>query len=278
MPTEQAPPFDSLKRLRAHCLRVGFDLDRASPSLVHRMQLLAERSQTLDDATRTASYAERIFDHYDATKPSATFTPLERRTIVLACLFSDVGKTGPVGANEDDRRLIVDMFSVEGVRDEAQPVSRFLRTHFPEDCEERIARFAALGLDPEMSMRQFWNLHSGWTLAVAEEAQLPPEAVAAAATHHLLDNVNPQAIVGDDHRFTRDFGDNRTFDRAEKLVIVLDKYDALRRRGRRTHDQAIEWLRDRVAAHPRFRGDRELETLIADVDEVLKTPDAPAAG
>ncbi len=278
MPAEQAPPVDPLASLRAYCSRVGFDLDRASGSLLERMRLLAERSKTFDDATRTASYAERIFDHYDATKPSAKFTPLERRTVVLACLFSDVGKTGPVGADEADRRLIVDMFSVEGVRDETQPVSRFLRTYFPDDCEKRIARFAALGLDPEMSMRQFWNLHSGWTLAVAEEARLPPEAVAAAATHHLLDDVNPQAIVGDDHRFTRDFGENRTFDRAEKLVIVLDKYDAVRRRGRRTHAEAIEWLRDRVASHPRFRGDRELETLIDDVDVVLKTSDEPAAG
>lgn len=278
MPAEHVSPVDPLECLREHCARVGFDVDRASGALLDRMRLLAEHSETFDDATRTASYAERVFRHYDTTKPSATFTALERRTVVLACLFSDIGKTGPVGAGEDDRRLVVEMFSVEGVRDEAQPVSRFLRTHFPRDGEQRVARFAGLGLDPEMSMREFWNLHSGWTLAVAEDSGLPPEAVVAAATHHLLEDVNPQDIVGDDHRFTRDFGDNRTFDRAEKLVIVLDKYDAVRRRGGRTHEEAIAWLRDRIADNPRFRGDPELETLIADVDVVLTTPDERTDG
>jgi hypothetical protein len=236
------------------------------------MRLLAEKSESLDDAVRMVSYAREVFRHYDANKPAQAFDAGEKRTIVLACLFSDIGKSGPEGADSDGRRLIVEMFAVEGVRDDKMLVSTFFRTYFPADADARIARFAALGLDPSITIRQFWNLHSDWTLAIAEKAGLPPEAVAAAATHHLLDDVNPHAIVGEDNRFTRSFGDNRDFDRAEKLVIVLDKYDAARRRGNRTHEEAIAWLRQRVAANARFRDDAELATLIDDVEAVFSAP------
>ena len=63
--------------------------------------------------------------------------------------------------------------------------------------------------------------------------------IAAAAAHHLLDGVNPEAIVDEDGNYSADFGENKHFHRPEKLVIVLDKYDALRRRGGNSHEQAI---------------------------------------
>jgi hypothetical protein len=267
---EAAATEESVRQLRVQCAAIGFDLDGASSSLVERMRLLAEHSKTFDDARRTASYAERLFRHYETRRPAAEgFSALERQTVVLACLFSDIGKTGPEDADADGRRLIAEAFAVENVDDDTQPVERFLRTFFPADAELRVTRFAALGLDPSMSVRQFWNLHSGWTLAIVEAAGLPLEAVAAAATHHMLEDINPRAIVGEDDRFTRRFGENATFDRAEKLVILLDKYDAARRRGNRTHAEAIAWLRERIARSSRFHDDEDFLQLLADVDEVI---------
>jgi hypothetical protein len=264
-------------RLRRQCAAIGFDLDRAKSSLVERMRLLAEHSDTFEDAMRMSAYAERIFRHYDLTRPAASFSALERQTVVLASIFSDIGKTGPEHADADGRRLVAEAFAVENVRDEAQSFESFLGTYFPADAGERLARFRALGLDPAMSIRQFWNLHSGWTLAVAEAAGLPLEAVAAAASHHLLEDVNPRAIGGDDDRFTRRFGQNARFDRSEKLVILLDKYDAVTRRGSRTHDEAIAWIRDRIAKSPRFRDDQEFIALLEDVSAVLGSEDQEPA-
>src|SRR5690606_30672662 len=130
----------------------------------------------------------------------------ERRIVVLGSLFADIGKTGPARAPERDQRLIVEMFSVEGVHDETQSVTQFMKRYFAADADERLARFAALGLDPESSVRDFWNLHVGWTLEILEGSGVAPEAVAAAATHHLLEDVNPESIVGPDDRYTRAFG------------------------------------------------------------------------
>jgi hypothetical protein len=260
---------DSVEQLRLECAKIGFDLDRAGSSLVERMRLLAECTKTCDDAQRMASYASRVFRHYDLAKPDKAFDPLERQTVVLACFFSDIGKTGPEHADAEARRLIAEAFAVENVPDDKQSVASFLRCYFPGDAEQRIARFAALGVDPAISVREFWNLHSGWTLAIAEAAGLPAEAVAAAATHHLLEEVNPEAIVGDDDAFTRRFGENATFDRAEKLVILLDKYDAVRRRGRHSHEETMAWLRERIGKSARFREDHEFAELMADVEVVL---------
>jgi len=274
MTDEGGATDDAVEGLRARCAALGFALDEAGCSLVERLRLLAEHSKAFDDAMRMASYADRIFRHYDMARPAEAFTAVERQTVALACLFSDIGKTGPADADADARRLVTEVFAVENVRDDAQSVASFLRTYFPADAEQRVARIAALGLDPSMSIRQFWNLHSGWTLEIAERAGVPLEAVAAAATHHLLEDVNPRAIVGEDNRFTRRFGENAAFDRAEKLVIILDKYDAVRRRGGRTHDQAIAWLRDRIAKSPRFRDDEGFLQLLADLDAVLGSSSA----
>jgi hypothetical protein len=261
-------PADLAASLRSTCAEVGFDVDLVDHGILERMHLLAEHTETVSDVKRIAAQARAVFEYVERTRPDDAYDDDERRIVVLGSLFSDLGKTGPRRADSGAQRLIVEMFAVEGVRDDAQPVSRFMRAFFPADAEARLTRFRALGLDPEMSIRAFWNLHTGWTLELLDGSGVAPEAIAAAAAHHLLDDVNPEAVVGEDGRFTREFGENVAFDRAEKLVIVLDKYDALRRRGRLDHGTAIAWLRDRLRKSQQFRDDPEFMTLIDDLDAV----------
>ena len=262
---------DILDRARALCAAVGFDLHSVTPALLARMRLLAERTETVADTERMVARAWDFFRYYQRAKPTQAFSELERRIVVLGCLFSDIGKSGPANADADGQTLITEMFGIEGVRNDKQSVAEFLTAYFPSDAAERVRRFERLGLDSKLTVREFWNLHSAWTLAIAQAGNVPTEVVAAAATHHLLDNVNPDAIVGADRRFRCASGDNTSFDRAEKLIILLDKYDALRRRGRRSHDQAIAWLRARVHENPEFRADEELSRLLGDLDAVFRS-------
>lgn len=150
------------------------------------------------------------------------------------------------------------------------PVTRFFDTYFAADAADRVRGFRALGLDPDMSMREFWNLHSVWTLLILRGDGVPPGAVIAAAAHHLLENINPLAIIAEDLRLKEYFDKSVLFARPEKLVILLDKYDAVRRRGKRSHDEAIAWLRQLIAAHPRVRNDQGFSTLIEGLDAVVK--------
>jgi hypothetical protein len=259
----------AIEQLSATCKEVGFDLDAAKPLLVERLRLLAEHTETVADSQRMVSMARSVFRYHEAKKPGDVFSENGRRIVVLGCLFADIGKTGPGDADEIGQRLIAEMFGVEGVLDETQPVTDFMSRHFPDDAGERVRRFLALGLDPAMSLRAFWNHHSAWTLEILEASGVPPEVIAAAATHHLLEGVNPDSIVAADLSFTRSFGDNAAFDRPEKLIILLDKYDALRRRARMSHERAIAWLEDRVRSQAGFRDDAQFLSLIGDLDGAL---------
>jgi hypothetical protein len=160
------------------------------------------------------------------------------------------------------------MFAVEHVLDERSSVAAFFDGHFSVDASDRVHRFRALDLDPSMTMRAFWDLHSIWSLQILRGDGVPPEAVAAAATHHVLENVNPHAMLAADPRLSKYVGSAATCARPVKLIILLDKYDAARRRGHRTHPEAITWLRDLIARHPRFCQDQGFVTLIAGIDVV----------
>jgi hypothetical protein len=261
-------PKNSFERLRTLCAGVGLDLDRIRPSILARMRLLAERTQTVTDCEHAVRIADDVFRYYDVSKPLRRFTALEKRIVVIGTIFSDIGKSGPAGATLDGQQLVAEMFGVECIMDEGTSVMRFFELYFPTDAAERARRFGGLGLDAAMTMRAFWNLHSAWTLHVLQGDGVPMEAVLAAATHHILENVNPDSLVAADGRFTRHFGEHARFERPEKLVILLDKYDAARRRGCCTHHQAIVSLRETIARNHRFSGDPGFLELIEDLDRV----------
>jgi hypothetical protein len=271
-------PTRSFEQLRTMCADVGFDLDRIRPSILARMRILAETTETVNDCERGVRIANVVFHHYDVSKPLERFTDAEKRIVVIGTLFSDVGKSGPSEANPEQQHLVAEMFAVECVIDETISVARFFESYFPADASDRARRFGASGLDldPAMTMREFWNMHSAWTLHILRGDGVPMEAVPAAATHHLLENVNPDSLVADDGRFTKYFGKHASFERPEKLVILLDKYDAAVRRGHCTHDQAIASLRDVIGRNHRFCGDHGFLELIEDLAEVMKVPEVPA--
>jgi hypothetical protein len=271
-PSGTMDPTSSFERLRTLCADVGFDAERIRPSILARMRLLAETTETLNDCERAVRIANDIFRYYDVSKPLKRFTAQERRIVVIGTLFSDVGKSGPAGASPDGQQLVAEMFAVEGVIDGKTSAARFFEVYFPADAAHRARRFGALGLDAAMTMRAFWNLHSAWTLHIIQGDGVPMEAVPAAATHHILENVNPDSLVAEDGRFTKYFGKHASFERPEKLVILLDKYDAALRRGHCTHDQAIALLHEVIARNHRFCGDHEFLELIEDLDKVMKVP------
>src|SRR5688572_6872853 len=126
---------DLLARLGKLCSQVGYDLASADPALVERLAVLDAHSPVVADAERMCAQAFAVFRHYELTKPEHTFDSEERRVVVLACIFSDIGKTGPPSANAGDRAQIAGMYAVEGVKDDSQTLKTFLRTYFPAEAE-----------------------------------------------------------------------------------------------------------------------------------------------
>jgi hypothetical protein len=269
---QEKDPFERLKEI---CGKVGLDIEKVRPSILERVKLLAETTETVNDCERAAGFAEEIFDLYEHDKPAEKFSDLEKKIVVIGSIFSDIGKTGPGEALPESQKLIAEMFAVEDVRNPKMTVEEFFGMYFSQDAADRVQRFRDLNLDPHMTMREFWNMHSLWTLQIIQGDGVPEEAVAAAATHHLLENVNPDSIVAEDGRFTQFFGENASFDRPEKLVILLDKYDAARRRGKKSHAEAVEWLKNLIKKNERFEGDLQFLELIGDLDAVCKGSETP---
>ncbi len=265
-----APTAVDLGPLGGAFARAGVRTEDLHPMLIERMRLLLERTETVDDCERATRLAEFVFDRFDGG--GKAFSDVEKATVRWGSLFSDIGKTGPERANPEQQQLIADMFSIERVPDGTISVDVFLHTYFPDDAPERVERFESLGLDSLMTMREFWNLHVGWTLELLHDRVAFPEFVPAAAAHHMLEHVNPAALVDDDDRFTLPYGTNTEFDRAEKLIIILDKYDAARRRSGHDHEAALQWLRQLINRNPRFSDDQEFIELLHVLDGVMHGP------
>ncbi len=263
-PTRERPD------LRLVAREAGLDLDAVNPRIKERLELLHQKTLTVADEYVAIKMAKAVFAYYGASVPERSLSEEEERTVTVGTLFTDIGKTGPREAPRELQECITEIFGIDDHVEQTTPLESFLNTYFSADAARRAELLRRNGLDPAMTMRQFWDRHSLWTLEIIKGDGVPPEAIAGAATHHILEGVNPEKIVGDDGTFTKNFGHNTSLNRPEKLVIALDKYQAALRRGGKTHAEAIERLRTRIGTNSRFKDDAEFAAIIGDLDAALK--------
>lgn len=262
----------------------GVDVERISPKIIDRLLLLDSKTETLRDCLNQVAIERKIF----ANLPEGRLSFLEQATAVIGTIFSDIGKTGPANATPDQQELIAEIFGEDNVFEPSQTtVKQFFKRYFPERASEFINRFQTIQdvievddennpghkklikvwLDSGITMRQFFDMHTKWTLDIINHDGVPPEGVAAAATHHFAQGINPEGIIGKDNTFKDGFGENKKFDLAEKLVAVMDQYDARRRRAGLEHKEAVAGVKTYVEKSS-FKGDSESAELI-DVLEPL---------
>jgi len=269
-PTPQKEVEKERDYLRELFKELGLDVEKMNPNIVRKLLLLNERTETFKDEERSVHVARALFRYYEKNLLDIRFTDAEQRTVLIGTMFTDIGKTGPRNATPEQENLILDIYGIKNIIDPKKiTLEQFVNDNFPEDAASRLTTLKEMGVEGDITMREFYNLHAKWTLETISGDGVPPEAVAVAATHHMLEGINPEEIVGKDGRFTKYFGDNLFFDRAEKLIILLDKYDAFRRRGKKEHKEAIELVRDKIRSNPNFTKDKEFEELLTNLDAML---------
>lgn len=165
-------------------------------------------------------------------------------------MFTDLGKSGPLEATEPQAQLIADMYAEDALLKPSPTewtVRRFLEMYmmgkYP-DVTETLKTLEEIGVSEDMSMRDFYNLHAGWSYdLIRNETAIPEEAKVMAALHHILEGVNPENLVDltSDTFMIPSLG--RSVDQRELWVLLFDKYQARSCRGGVTEEQAIEWLR-----------------------------------
>lgn len=267
--------------------------EKISPALLKRLELLNELTETVMDAHRMVKIARKFVEYYGKKEDKDSFTEAQKKTIAGGVFFSDIGKTGPAKATPEQQRLIVEMFAIEnvGANIKTMTVADFLHQFFGDDSERRINRFEELidsfiqeldldnswdrelvrilRLGSFMTMRNFYNLHGRWTKDIVENNGVPPEAIGAASTHQVLEGVNKE-IVGEHGEFKGNFGENKSFDWEEKIIIVWDKFDAVIRRSKKSYKEAIEYLRGLLKNNPKYADDEEFKTILDDLESFVK--------
>ena len=250
--------------------KIGINIEKTNPNIIRKLRLLDRETKTFKDEEKAIHIAQALFKYYETKLPDKKFSKQEMKTVLIGTVFADIGKTGPRNATSEQEEVVLGIYNIENIIDPNKiTLAQFVGDNFPKDADNRLATLKELGIDGNITMREFYNLHARWTLEIISGDGVPAEAVAAAATHHILEGINPEEIVGKDGRFTRYFGDNVSFDRAERLIIILDKYDAARRRGEKTHKEAIEFVRNKVKSNPDFSQDEEFGTLLNDLDAMI---------
>lgn len=241
-----------------------------SPNIRLRLTLLDRFTPTVDDEIRAASFAQRVFAQAEAA--GHPYSSVEQQAVTVGTLLSDIGKSGPRKATLTQSNLIVSMYAKENITpvELTGTVTDFFRKYCTNgQVEEQLATFRSLGLDPNgMTMRDFYNLHTSWTLDILwGETGLPQEAIAAAASHHRLRGDNPRGILNHDDTYRFPFGTTTRYGRVEKLVEMLDKYDALRRRSGLNHEAAVVKLKETIqgARDGRYAKDQEFAEIIGDI-------------
>ena len=272
--------------LLAQLLSEEWDV-KIAPWLRDRLDVLARLSPTTADEASAMKAAGDIFEYIDEHDPDRSYSRGERLLVRVGTLLSDIGKTGPPNANEEQQELILRIFAIENVPDrETVTLTEFFAREkalkrpwelvwyyriFSRQWQQHLQRIIrSLGLDPDrMTLKELHDLHSAWTydLLSVEDSGIPPRAIPAAACHHRTRGDNPRGIIADDDTYTVDFGSNKAFSRAEKLVNALDIYDACRRRSGMTHQEAIAALEEEIRR--RYADDPEFLEILQDINTVL---------
>lgn len=251
---------------------------KINPRIIKRLELLNSMTNFIEEEKESLELAKKLFKYYETAKPEKIFTREEKDEVLIGLILADIGKSGPPNATESQQALIIRIFGVEGVKDLKTPVRDFIEDRFPDTAQRDIQLFRDIGLDPSMSIEKFWRLHSGWTLGIVEGDGIPEEDLPGAVLHHILEGDNVDLIDEEGNYKTLNingkvklrFGENRRFDRPEKLVPLLDKYEAiLTRLEGKTHDDAISFLKKTLSKNERFKSDLEFIELIEDLDQAL---------
>ena len=256
------------------------NVEKINPQIIKRLELLNSMTSFIEEEKESLELAQKLFEYYKNKHQNKAWSSEEKEQVLIGLILADIGKSGPPKASEIEQALIIRIYSIEGVKNVKTSVRDLLEEKFPDTFQRDLELLKDMDLDSAMPIEKFWRLHSGWTLGIIEGDGVPEEDLPGAVMHHVLEGDNIELIDEEgnfktllvDGKMKLRFGDNRRFDRSEKLVPLLDKYAAvLTRLAGTTHDDAIAFLRKNLAKNERFKNDQEFIELIDALDESLGT-------
>ncbi len=248
-----------LTRAKELATQTGLDWNKLTENTKERFVKMADVGH-LESSENMNQLAKKILERPDI----AAMKTIILQNVMQGSTLSDIGKTGPRGVTETQSNFIAEIFKIRGVKNpEKIKVAEFVDnrlSHF-ETPEKRMILLKSLEryIPPHMTMREFYNLHTEWSLEIIGKEKIISQKVKdIVARHHTLDREkNP-----DDELTPED-----------KLVILLDQYDARRIRGGENHENTLAWIEEKIKNNG-FGEDEEFSILLKAFKEIA--PSVPA--
>lgn len=230
---------------------IELDFAGLSDELQERVVTMNEHQKTMDDDAACARLAMAVKDYRQKTGNEDPLSTEDWQHVGIASMFTDTGKSGPREATGEQSRLINVMYGEDALlrpNPAAWTVERFLNEYIKSyDTKEALNLLGEVDIPPDMSMRDFYNLHAGWSYnLIKDEPRLSKDVKVMAGLHHLLEGVNPEGLVDLSDDTLQIPSLDRTVDEREIWVMLLDKFQARLRRGGVSEEAAVGWLRDYV--------------------------------
>lgn len=251
IPKQSHPEYDflidkgmELVKQEIESLNLDLDLEK-QPELLKR---LAELGGHFRDSSLMAQI---INSDYEDFRQNLGLSEPGPEKMMRAAILHDLGKSGPPEAPAEMRYAVRRLFSMPRTafnpfdpEGEPKTISDFVVEQDLPDAEKIEATLSDNGIDPsEQPVLDFWRKHVEWTHELLEPyagGDLGEDTVRIAASHHLIEGKNPAGID-----FSEKALDPKTAEVISRANVLetVDKYQALRKRGGLSHDEAIARLK-----------------------------------
>src|SRR3989338_1189642 len=94
MTTSQKEVETERDHMRELFKELGLDIEKMNPNIVRKLLLLNEKTGTFKDEERAIHLAQALFKFYEDNPPNQRFSALEKKTVLIGTMFTDIGKTG----------------------------------------------------------------------------------------------------------------------------------------------------------------------------------------
>ena len=247
-------------RIDAELHTVG--LQRFGAAIALRMELIEVLAARFNNDSRTIRrICLAVLDRMATVDPwlQSKLDADSRRDMSIAAYLHDIGKSGPFDAPQATQEAILKLYAVENVADPQQTIAETARTNFSaEDAASILERLGSCGLRATDTMRAFWDRHGYWThdILEADAEDIPARARVIAGSHHVDRGIDPYEFSSDEYVDLLE----------QRILIAVDKYQAVLARSQKTHGEAMEIITRILSS--KYEGDVIMNHVLRVVDHV----------
>lgn len=251
--------------------------EKISKDLIDRLVLIEKESKFNEDSRKIEIGMGNIFDFlekkYSKDHVQLKLTKEQKAEARIAAIFHDIGKSGPAESTPEEQEIIIKIFASENINDPNLPVMEAASKIFNEqEIEKAKTTLRNCDFNEKTTMRQFWDMHAFWTHDILEKysEDLSKNIRIIAASHHINHGINPYNLLESEAPLASSvIGTMENYIEVleRRILIALDQYEASIRRGKLSHEEAINWVRKNLK---QFENDPIMSLLLDAIDELGK--------